>query len=77
MKNINKWVSYWNNDPDRDFYRLIKEIQEDAYNQAIEDAAEAAELKEHISGMMSFYEVDKQSILDLKIKGHEVESNGD
>ena len=85
MKNINKWVSYWNNDPDRDFYRLIQEIQEDAYNQGIEDAAEAAtaSIESEWSGNTgSEYcddtaVVNKQSILDLKLKRNETKSSSD
>jgi xanthine dehydrogenase molybdopterin-binding subunit B len=77
MKNINKWISYWNNDPDKNFYDLIEKIQIDAYNQGIEDAAEEAIVEEINISVMSYYQVDKQSILDLKIKNNETESNGD
>jgi hypothetical protein len=77
MKSINKWISYWNNDPDKNFYDLIEKIQIDAYNQGIEDAAEEAIVEEINISVMSYYQVDKQSILDLKIKNNETESNGD
>ena len=54
-------TQYWN----RDFIvRLIKQAQVDAWNEALDKAAENAELVE--CDPMEFY-VDKQSILKLKL----------
>ena len=54
-------TKYWN----RDFIvRLIKQVQVEAWNEALDKAAESAELVE--CDPMEFY-VDKQSILKLKL----------
>ncbi len=76
MKNINKWVNEYVTG-EMTFYGLLKSVQDDAYNQAIEDAAEAATVEETDVSIMSYYRVDKKSILDLKIKKDEIKSDGD
>lgn len=52
-----------------DFIKAIKQAQKDAYNQALEDAAENAVAKDDPSdcGTGEIW-VDEQSILKLKIK---------
>lgn len=59
-------ISYYNTN---DVLKVIKEVQIDAYNQAIEDAANYAEITDMSSGNVGEYvewEVDLQSILKLK-----------
>mgnify|MGYP000941343436 CR=1 FL=1 len=70
---VSKWSNWWitNNNKNvlnRAFENELKEIieqaQKEAYNQAIEDAVEAASCeyeKDYLTG-----EIDKQSILKLK-----------
>ena len=67
MKNpeeyLEKW-SFYNEIPTRELEVILKQIQIDAWNEALDKAAESAELVE--CDPMEFY-VDKQSILKLKL----------
>lgn len=78
MKNIHQWIKEYNEDDDKNFYDLIKKVQDDAYNQAIEDASESARASieydpnSYCGNTGSEYPADeiavvnKQSILKLK-----------
>lgn len=37
MKNIHQWIKEYNEDQDRNFYDLIKKVQDDAYLSALKD----------------------------------------
>lgn len=64
MKNSHEWVNVYTNSPRYTIDMLVKEVQEEAYNQAIEDAAKNVNqvALNHVS--ISFL---KQSILKLKL----------
>ena len=65
MKSIHRWIREYSEDDDRTFYGLIKAIQEDAYNQGIEDAVNNAECYDPPHEDKQ-YVLDRQSILKLK-----------
>lgn len=57
----------WSNNPEIPFEDIIKKVQKEAYNQAIDDAAKKAKVKRFMTRYdYPVYCVDKQSILKLK-----------
>ena len=75
MKSIHRWIQEYSEDDDRTFYGLIKAIQEDAYNQGIEDAHNV--VTQTAGQWNSDYTDQKRRILNLKVKTNEIKSTSD
>ena len=70
MKTPEEILYMWSlNSKDLDWVETIRNVQTEAYNQAIRDAAENAEVKEEFGNPYdphsNYYVVDEQSILKL------------
>jgi len=70
MKKPEDWYSQWLDGDFGDMLSFVKDIQLEAYNQAIDDASENVELDYDIDEMDDHYSyyIDSNSILKLKKK---------
>lgn len=66
IKQAEEYSKEWSNNPEIPFEDIVKKVQKEAYNQALDDAAKSAVAYDTVPRVYSSCVVDKQSILKLK-----------
>lgn len=66
MKTAEEYSKEWSNDPGIPFEDIIKKVQKEAYNQALEDACNNVVVYDTVPRGYTSCTFDKQSILKLK-----------
>ena len=66
MKTAEEYLKEWSNNPEIPFEDIIKKVQKEAYNEALEDACKNVAVYDTVPRSYTSCTFDEQSILKLK-----------